>query len=191
MWAAIMSETIKPAVVVAIVIALLFLLAAGCGQAESSAEINISGLAGPVWTAASFMPFFAAAIDANDTNNTTDSQPLILSSALFWQQLHPLAWQNGTGYFHPIMAKWEQFSFYLPLPGREELPGKYGKGANATDAALNVEGNATSAEYSTTSIRQFSTHDGYYAGVEEHDDPDRMELNRFLDDDEPPNRPLL
>jgi len=128
-----------------IIITLLILLAAAGGQAAGSAS---PARAGP-----SSLSFFSP---ANASNSTTSIAPVILTSTVFWQ--------NATEYFHPILARWEHFSFYQ---------------------------NVTSSEYSTTSIRQFAAQDGYYAGVEEHDDPDRMELNRFLEDDEPPNRPLL
>jgi len=33
--------------------------------------------------------------------------------------------------------------------------------------------------------------DSYHEGVEPHNDPDRLGINHFLDDDEPPDRPLL
>jgi len=136
-----MRATIK----LPIIITLLILLAAAGGQAAASA--------GPAWTGPSFIPFFSP---ANASNSTTSIAPVILTSTVFRQ--------NATEYFHPVLARWEHFSFYQ---------------------------NATSSEYSTTSTRQFVAQDRYYAGVEEHDDPDRMELNRFLEDDEPPNRPLL
>ncbi len=40
-------------------------------------------------------------------------------------------------------------------------------------------------------LRQFMQADSYHEGVEPHNDPDRLGINQFLDDDEPPGRPLL
>jgi hypothetical protein len=40
-------------------------------------------------------------------------------------------------------------------------------------------------------MKQFVENDVFQAGVEPHNDPDRMELNHFLESDEPPGSPLL
>ncbi len=102
-----------------------------------------------------------------------------------------LQWQNGSGYFHPILSKWDEVGFYLSMPGYEEFFGGYSKDGSTANASQQAGASQALGEYSTTSIRQFATQDAYYAGIEEHDDPDRMELNHFLEDDEPPERSLL
>jgi hypothetical protein len=80
-------------------------------------------------------------------------------------------------YYHPILPLWDQFTFYLPFPAVKDFRREDWKPATA--------------DYDTPAVRQFMQEDGYREGVEQHNDPDRMGLNHFLDDDEPPGRPLL
>ena len=40
-----------------------------------------------------------------------------------------------------------------------------------------------SAIYDTLCVRQFALQDEYHEGVEAHDDPTRMGMSHFLDDD--------
>ncbi|HPT19734.1 MAG TPA: hypothetical protein PLJ25_06695 [Methanothrix sp.] len=158
-------------------------------NAQSSVNaISSTIFSGPAWAGPAFQPFFG---EANGSNNSTATAPLILSSTIFGQGEMPRSWQNDTSYFHPVLAKWEQFSFYLPMLRYGEFFGGQKMISAAANASLNIDREGATKDYSTASVRQFVALDKYYPGVEEHDDPDRMELNHFLDDDEPPGRPLL
>jgi hypothetical protein len=50
---------------------------------------------------------------------------------------------------------------------------------------------AGSEDVATPTMKQFVEKDVFEPGVEPHNDPDRMELNNFLESDEPPGMPLL
>jgi hypothetical protein len=157
----------------AILIALLLAFAAGGVKAAGGTGHNVLDPAIPAWTSPASMHFFSP---ANASNKTTANAPIILTSTIFAPQSPQLSWQGGAGYFHPILAKWDQFSFYLPMPSYWEFFGGQKMAGAAQNTSLKTAGSPPFADYSTTSIRQFATSDGYYAGIEEHDDPDRMEL---------------
>ena len=124
-------------------------------------------------------------------NNTTRVSPVFLTATIFRPEFRFLGSVNRSNYYHPILPKWDQFNFYLPLPGMGEFFGNYDTGAPAAKGFLREDYRPAASNYDTPAIRQFVQQDGYYAGVEEHDDPTRMGLKGFLNDDEPPDRPLL
>jgi hypothetical protein len=99
---------------------------------------------------------------------------------------------NTTGYYHPIQPLWDQFTFYLPfLSTQDWFSGNYDSYVPAVKDFLKEDWKPAASDHVTPTMRQFMQEDGYREGVEQHNDPDRMGLNHFLDDDEPPGRPLL
>jgi hypothetical protein len=102
------------------------------------------------------------------------------------------AYGQGLSYYHPIQPLWDQFTFYLPFLSMQD----WFSGSNISSVPsgknfLKENWKPAASDHVTPTIRQFMQEDGYREGVEQHNDPDRMELNHFLDDDEPPSRPLL
>jgi len=71
------------------------------------------------------------------------------------------------------------------------LFGSYDSPVPSVKNFLKEDWKSAASDYDTPAMRQFMQEDSYHEGVEPHNDPDRMELNHFLDDDEPPGRPLL
>ncbi len=130
-------------------------------------------------------------------NNTTPVSPVLLQATIFRPefevQLHPNgSVGNDSAYSHPILPLWEQYTFFLPLSGISDwFFGSYDGPTSSVNNFLKDGETASSANYETTSVRQFALKDSYYPGIEAHDDPTRMGLNHFLDSDEPPGRPLL
>jgi hypothetical protein len=103
-----------------------------------------------------------------------------------------VAGNNTTGYYHPIQPLWDQFTFYLPFLSMQDwFSGSNISYVPAVKDFLKEDWKPTDPNYDTSTIRQFMQEDGYREGVEQHNDPDRLELNHFLDDDDPPGRPLL
>jgi hypothetical protein len=99
---------------------------------------------------------------------------------------------NTTGYYHPIQPLWDQFTFYLPFLSMQDwFSGSYDSSVPSGRNFLKEDWKPAASDHVTPTMRQFMQEDGYREGVEQHNDPDRMELNHFLDDDEPPSRPLL
>ena len=58
-------------------------------------------------------------------NNTTRVSPVFLTATIFRPEFRFLGSVNRSNYYHPILPKWDQFNFYLPLPGMEEFFGNY------------------------------------------------------------------
>ena len=110
-------------------------------------------------------------------NNTTAISPAFLSVAVFPPEFRFMN-QNSSGYYHPILPLWDQFAFYLPF-------------FDSSKDFLREDWRPTTLYYVTPAVRQFMQEDVYQEGVEPHNDPDRMGQNHFLDDYEPPERPLL
>ncbi|MBN1234820.1 MAG: hypothetical protein JW999_02080 [Methanotrichaceae archaeon] len=107
-------------------------------------------------------------------NNTTAGSPVFLS------------------YYHPILPLWDQFTFYLPFPSIHDwFSGSYDSHTPAVKNFLREDLKPAAQDYDTPTVRQFMQQDSYREGVEPHNDPDRMGISHFLDDDEPPGRPLL
>jgi hypothetical protein len=152
-------------------ISLLFMLSVCSAQTPmnpfSGGDAYGPGLSYPVYSS----PFSPASFVAG--NNTTAISPVFLGAAVFPPEFRSI----NQSYYHPILPMWDQFTFYLPFP-------------SVTDF-LQEDWKPAAQDYNTPAIRQFMQEDRYREGVEPHNDPDRMGLNRFLDDDEPPERPLL
>lgn len=106
-------------------------------------------------------------------NNTSTLSSVFFTSTVFSPEFRFI----NQSYYHPILPVWDQFTFYLPF-------------SSVTDF-LQEDWKPVVQDSNTPAIRQFIQKDSYREGVEPHNDPDRMGLNHFLDDDEPPRRPLL
>ena len=135
-------------------------------------------------------------------NNTTPVSPVLLRATIFRPefeaQMHQNgsarngSVQNGSAYSHPILPLWEQYTFFLPLSGISDwFFGSYDGPTSSVKNFMKDGDAASSANYETSSVRKFALQDSFYEGIEAHDDQTRMGLNRFLDSDEPPGRPLL
>lgn len=154
-------------------IPLLFILSAfsaeGTRNPFSGSDAYSQELSYPVYS----NPFSPASLVAG--NNTSALSSVFLSSVFLpeFRFINP----NSTGYYHPILPMWDQFTFYLPFSSVKDF--------------LREDWKPAAQEYNTPAVRQFVQKDSYREGVEPHNDPDRMGLNQFLDDDEPPRRPLL
>jgi hypothetical protein len=171
-------------------IALLFVLSAGSGEGTmylyGGSDSYGQGLSYPGYAIPLSFVSFAAA------NNTTAVSSVLLSATIFRPEFRLLKNQNGSGYYHPIQPLWGQFTFYLPFLSMQDwFSGSYDSYVPAVKDFLKEDWKPAASDYDTPAIRQFMQEDSYREGVEQHNDPDRMELNRFLDDDEPPGRPLL
>jgi len=110
-------------------------------------------------------------------NNTTSVSPVLLRATIFRPEFELQRSRNRSGYYHPILPLWDQFTFYLPFTSMQNF--------------LREDWKPATADYDTPAVRQFMQEDGYREGVEQHNDPDRIGISHFLDDDEPPGRPLL
>lgn len=110
-------------------------------------------------------------------NNTTSVSPVLLSATIFRPEFELQRSMNRSGYYHPILPLWSQFTFYLPFSSMQNF--------------LREDWKPSAPDYDTPAVRQFMQEDGYREGVEAHNDPDRIGISHFLDDDEPPGRPLL
>ncbi len=109
-------------------------------------------------------------------NNTSAISPVFLSDAVFLPEFRFMN-QNSSGYYHPILPLWDQFTFYLPFSSVKDF--------------LRADWKPATTDYVTSAVRQVMQEDVYREGVEPHNDPGRTGRNHFLDDDEPPERPLL
>jgi len=170
-------------------ISLLFILFAGSGEGTmylyGGSDSYGQGLSYPGYAAPLSFASFATA------NNTTAVSPVLLRATVFRPEFRFIN-QNGSGYYHPIQPLWDQFTFYLPFLSMQD----WFSGSNISYVPsgkdfLKENWKPAASDHVTPTIRQFMQEDGYREGVEQHNDPDRMELNHFLDDDEPPGRPLL
>jgi len=155
-------------------ISLLFILFACSGAGTmylfSGSDAYGLGLSYPGYSSPLSLASFVA------SNNTTAISPVFLSSTVFRPEFRFIN-QNRSGYYHPILPLWSQFTFYLPFSSMQNF--------------LREDWKPGAPDYDTPAVRQFMQEDGYKEGVEAHNDPDRIGLNHFLDDDEPPGRPLL
>jgi len=125
-------------------------------------------------------------------NNSTDISPILLDAAIFMPNANLWRFGNGSALSRPLLPLWSQYSFFLSFP--DFSCGSSGSDEDNTTSIndfLNGDENRTFPVYEVQSVRQFALQDGYKEGVEAHDDQTRMGLNHFLDDDEPPKRPLL
>lgn len=171
-------------------ISLLFMLSAcsseGTMYPYGGSDAYGQGLSYPDYISPPSFASFAAG------NNTTAVSPILLRATIFRPELRLIRYQNRSGYYHPILPLWDQFTFYLPFSSMQDwFSGSYDSYVPAVKDFLREDWKPADPDYDTPAIRQFMQEDSYHEGVEQHDDPDRMGLNHFLDDDEPPGRPLL
>jgi len=171
-------------------ISLLLILLAGCGAGTmylyGGSDAYGQGLSYPAYgtplAPTSFVP----------GNNTSVVSPALLRATIFRPELRFQKYQNATGYYHPILPLWNQFTFYLPFLSSEDWSfGSYNSIVPSVKNFLKDDWSGASPDYDTAAVRQFMQSDSYHEGVEPHNDPDRLGINHFLDDDEPPGRPLL
>jgi hypothetical protein len=152
-------------------ISLLFVLSVCCAKGPinpfSGGDAYGPGLSYPGYINPFSPAFFVAG------NNTTAISPVFLGATVFSPEFRFI----NQSYYHPLLPMWDQFTFYLPFSSVKDF--------------LREDWKPAAQDYNTPAIRQFMQKDGYLEGVEPHNDPDRMGLNRFLDDDEPPERPLI
>ena len=125
-------------------------------------------------------------------NNTNGTSPAYLGTDVFRPNESLIKSLNRTDYYQIIRPQWDQFDFYLPIPSIYEW---FSKGIdNPLPAARKITGDdwkPGSEDVATPTMKQFVENDVFQPGVEPHNDPDRMELNHFLESDEPPGSPLL
>jgi hypothetical protein len=169
-------------------ITLLFMLFAcsseGTTYIFSGSDAYGQKLSYPVYSSPLSLFSFAAG------NNTTVVSPAFLRATVFRPELEPQ--RNRSGYYHPILPLWSQFTFYLPFYSTWDwYSGSYDGQVPAVKDFLREDWKPSASNYDTPAIRQFMQKDGYQEGVEPHNDPDRLGLNHFMDDDEPPSRSLL
>lgn len=121
-------------------------------------------------------------------NSTAGLKPVYLGSA----NNSTTESLNSSDYYHIPYPVWDQFANYLPLASIHEWFSKYSiNSPAAVPNFLRDDWKPSHESMATPTIKQFAKEDRYQEGVEPHNDPDRMELNHFLDSDEPPGRPLL
>ncbi len=124
-------------------------------------------------------------------NNTTAVSPVFLIATVFPPEFRFIN-HSSSGYYHPILPLWDQFSFYLAFPSMQDwFSGSYDGHVPSVTNFLKEDRKPAAKDYDTQTVRQFMQQDSYQEGVEPHNDPDRMGISHFLDDDEPPGRPLL
>ena len=124
-------------------------------------------------------------------NNTNGTIPVYLGTAVFLPNESLTKTLNRTDYYQIIQPLWDQFDFYLPLPSMHEW---FSNSDNPLPALKNFpreDWKTGSEDVATSTMKQFVENDVFQPGVEPHNDPDRMELNNFLESDEPPGMPLL
>jgi hypothetical protein len=170
-------------------IPLLFILSAfsaeGTRNPFSGSDAYSQELSYPVYS----NPFSPASLVAG--NNTSALSPVLLGATVFSPEFRFIN-PNSTGYYHPILPVWDQFTFYLPFTSMQDwFSGSYDGQVSAVKDIMREDWKPAAQGYDTPAVRQFMQEDSYREGVEPHNDPDRMGLNHFLDDDEPPRRPLL
>jgi hypothetical protein len=125
-------------------------------------------------------------------DNTSRMAPVFLDATLYRPEFRLIRFLNRSDYNHPILPFWNQYSFYLPITSFEEgLFGSYDTPVPAAKEFMKINWTPEGQDYETTSIRQFIEEDEYNEGIEPHGDPIRNKQVHFLNDDEPPKRPLL
>lgn len=139
----------------------------------------------PAYASPLSFPLYAAG------NNTTAISAVLLRATEVRPEFEVWRYGNGSAYSHPLLPLWSAYTFYLPFQKAGRAFGDYESNTSSIDDFLTESQNHSSATYDTPSIRQFALQDEYHQGVEAHDDPTRMGMSHFLDDDEPPGPPLL
>jgi hypothetical protein len=169
---------------------LLFMLSACSGEGTmylySGGDAYGQGLSYPGYGSPLSLTSFVAG------NNTSVVSPAFQRATIYRPELEPESSRNRSGYYHSILPLWSQFTFYLPFTSMQDwFSGSYDLYVPAVKDFLREDWKPSAPDYDIPAIRQFMQVDGYREGVEAHNDPDRMGLNHFMDDDEPPGRPLL
>ena len=169
---------------------ILFMLSACSGEGTvylySGSDAYGQGLSYPGYGSPLYLTSFVPG------NNTTVVSPAILRATIYRPELEPQSSRNRSGYYHSILPLWSQFTFYLPFTSMQDwFYGGYGSYVPAVKDFLREDWKSAAPDYDTPAIRQFMQQDSYREGVEAHNDPGRMGIDHFLDDDEPPGRPLL
>jgi len=124
-------------------------------------------------------------------NNTNGTIPVYLGTSVFLPNESLTKTLNRTDYYQIIQPLWDQFDFYLPLTSIYQLSNNSDNPHPALTNFTEEDWKAGSEDVATPTMKQFVENDVFEPGVEPHNDPDRMELNNFLESDEPPGRPLL
>jgi hypothetical protein len=170
-------------------ISLLFILSACSGEGTmylyGGSDAYGQGLSYPGYSSPLSLPSFVAG------NNTTAVSPVFLITTVFRPEFRFIN-QNRSDYYHPIQPLWDQLTFYLPFPSMQDwFSGSHDVHVPAVKDILRTDWKPAAPDYDTPAIRQFMQQDSYHEGVEPHNYPERMGISHFLDDDEPPGRPLL
>ncbi len=138
----------------------------------------------PAYASPLSFPLFAAG------NNTTVISAVLMRATELRPEFEVWRYSNGSAYSHPLLPLWSAYTFYLPFQKAGRSFGDY-ENTSSIDDFLTENENRSSATYDTPSVRQFALQDEYHQRVEAHDDPTRMGMSHFLDDDQPPGPPLL
>lgn len=139
----------------------------------------------PAYASPLSFPLFAAG------NNTTAISAVLLRATELRPEFEVWRYGNASAYSHPLLPIWSAYSFYLPFQKAGRSSGNNESNTGSINDFLTENENRTYATYDTQSVRQFALQDEYHEGVEAHDDPTRMGMSHFLDDDDPPGPPLL
>lgn len=140
----------------------------------------------PAYSSPLSFPLFACG------NNTTPISAVLLRATELRPEFEVWRHGNGSVYSHPLLPLWSAYSFYLPFPDLSPWSfGSYKAPTSSVNDFLDENKSRVAPGYDTQTIRAFALQDEYHEGVEAHDDPTRMGMSHFLDDDEPPGPPLL
>ena len=139
----------------------------------------------PAYASPLSFPLFAAG------NNTTAISAVLLRATELRPEFEVWRYGNASAYSHPLLPIWSAYSFYLPFQKAGRSSGNNESNTGSINDFLTENENRTYATYDTQSVRQFALQDEYHEGVEAHDDPTRIGMSHFLDDDDPPGSPLL
>ena len=156
-------------------------------QPSSGSDSYGQGLSYPDNSGQFSIAFFLA------LNNTNGTSPFYLGTNVFRPNESLIKSLNRTDYYQIIRPQWDQFDFYLPIPSIYEWFSE-DRDTTPLPAARKITGDdwkPGSEDVATPTMKQFVENDVFQPGVEPHNDPDRMELNHFLESDEPPGSPLL
>ncbi len=139
----------------------------------------------PAYASPLSFPLFAAG------NNTTAISAVLLRATELRPEFEVWRYGNASAYSHPLLPIWSAYSFYLPFQKAGRSSGNNESNTGSINDFLTENENRSYATYDTPSARQFALQDEYHEGVEAHDDPTRIGMSHFLDDDDPPGSPLL
>jgi hypothetical protein len=124
-------------------------------------------------------------------NSTNGTIPVYLGTNVFLPNESLTKSLNRTDYYQIIQPLGDQFDFYLTFPSMYQWLSNSDNPLPATRKITGDDWKPGSEDMATSTMKQFVENDVFQPGVEPHNDPDRMELNHFLESDEPPGSPLL